>query len=159
MAFIWRAAPLTPFLWPAFGLTRSLYLKEFYVADAYRRQGVGKRLMQGVFDEAGKRGCGRVEWTPDANNADAQAFYDALGVLPRSPRSSTGWKTAAPARRSPANPAGAGTVLFDVVRKLTERAIAGSPCVSPRPTLESQPRFSQHRAGARSEDQPPGSID
>jgi ribosomal protein S18 acetylase RimI-like enzyme len=68
------------FLWPAVGLTRSLYLKELYVADAYRRQGIGRLLMNALLEAAGKHGCSRVEWTTDTNNASAQAFYEDLGL-------------------------------------------------------------------------------
>ncbi len=68
------------FLWPAVGLTRSLYLKELYVANDYRRRGVGKLLMQAIFDVAGKHGCSRVEWTTDSDNSGAQAFYANLGL-------------------------------------------------------------------------------
>jgi GNAT superfamily N-acetyltransferase len=68
------------FLWPAIGLTRSLYLKELYVADLYRRQGVGRLLMNALLEVAGKHGCSRVEWTTDTDNARAQAFYEELGV-------------------------------------------------------------------------------
>src|SRR5438270_12118973 len=32
------------FLWPAVGVTRSLYLKELYVAAAHRRNGIGTLL-------------------------------------------------------------------------------------------------------------------
>jgi GNAT superfamily N-acetyltransferase len=34
------------FLWPAAGVTRSLYLKEIYVAEAFRRRSIGALLMQ-----------------------------------------------------------------------------------------------------------------
>lgn len=68
------------FLWPAAGLTASLYLKELYVAGAYRRTGVGKLLMDGLAVIAGRRGLSRVEWTTDASNEGAQAFYEALGA-------------------------------------------------------------------------------
>ncbi len=68
------------FLWPAAGLTSSLYLKELYVAGAYRRQGVGAMLMDGLYKIAAERGCSRVEWTTDQDNPGAQAFYEALGV-------------------------------------------------------------------------------
>jgi GNAT superfamily N-acetyltransferase len=67
------------FLWPAVGLTRSLYLKELYVAERYQRQGIGKLLMQAVFEIAGQYGCSRVEWTTDTDNVGARAFYDMLG--------------------------------------------------------------------------------
>jgi GNAT superfamily N-acetyltransferase len=67
------------FLWPAVGLTHSLYLKELYVAEAHRRGHVGQALMQRLTDVARARGCSRVEWTTDKPNQDAQAFYARLG--------------------------------------------------------------------------------
>lgn len=68
------------FLWPAVGLTRSLYLKEMYVIEAARRKGTGKLLMRNLYDIAIKCDCSRVEWTTDQENADAQRFYAELGV-------------------------------------------------------------------------------
>lgn len=68
------------FLWPAAGLTRSLYLKELYVSEAARGQGTGKLLMQRLYSIAAKHGCSRVEWTTDRGNLDAQRFYSHLGV-------------------------------------------------------------------------------
>jgi GNAT superfamily N-acetyltransferase len=70
------------FLWPAVGLTASLYLKELYVAEAYRRTGVGRLLMNGLYDVARRRGLSRVEWTTDTSNVGAQAFYESLGARP-----------------------------------------------------------------------------
>ena len=67
------------FVWPAVGLTRSLYLKELYVPASHRHRGVGKLLMQAIFEEAGERGCSRVEWTTDTDNTGAQDFYRQLG--------------------------------------------------------------------------------
>lgn len=67
------------FLWPAVGLTRSLYLKELYVAKAHRARGIGKLLMGGIFGVAAEQGCSRVEWATDKDNLDAQRFYDRLG--------------------------------------------------------------------------------
>lgn len=63
-----------------FGLTRSLYLKELYVAVAARRKGVSKLLMRHLHDTAIKCDCCRVEWTTGRKNADAQRFYAKLGV-------------------------------------------------------------------------------
>jgi GNAT superfamily N-acetyltransferase len=68
------------FLWPAAGVTRSLYLKELYVAQARRRQGIGKLLMENLFTVAAKHGCSRVEWTTDQESKGAQRFYAELGV-------------------------------------------------------------------------------
>ena len=68
------------FLWPAVGLTRSLYLKELYVAETARRKGVGRLLIQRLYDIAVKNECSRVEWTTDQGNRDAQRFYARLGI-------------------------------------------------------------------------------
>jgi GNAT superfamily N-acetyltransferase len=70
------------FLWPAVGLTASLYLKELYVAASRQRNGVGTLLMQGLYRIAAERGCSRVEWTTDQDNTGAQEFYEALGAKP-----------------------------------------------------------------------------
>ena len=80
MATGWLAWPAYSFLWPAVGLTSSLYLKELYVADDHRGQGIGTLLMQALFEAAAKHGCSRVEWTTDRDNTGAQEFYDRLGV-------------------------------------------------------------------------------
>jgi GNAT superfamily N-acetyltransferase len=68
------------FLWPAIGLTRSLYLKELYVSGAARKKGIGRVLMQRLYQIAAKNECSRVEWTTDRDNVDAQRFYAQLGV-------------------------------------------------------------------------------
>jgi GNAT superfamily N-acetyltransferase len=68
------------FLWPAVGLTRSLFLKELYVTDTARRTGLGKLIMQSLAEVAIKHDCSRVEWQTDRPNNDAQHFYTELGV-------------------------------------------------------------------------------
>jgi GNAT superfamily N-acetyltransferase len=68
------------FLWPAVRVTRSLFLKELYVAESHRRIGVGDLLMDGLSDIAKKHKCGRVEWMTDLGNRNAQEFYAARGV-------------------------------------------------------------------------------
>jgi GNAT superfamily N-acetyltransferase len=70
------------FLWPAVGLSASLYLKELYVAAAARRAGVATALMRGLYVIAAGRGCSRVEWTTDDSNEQAKAFYAAFGAKP-----------------------------------------------------------------------------
>ncbi|MBO4205587.1 GNAT family N-acetyltransferase [Micromonospora echinofusca] len=68
-------------LWPAAGVTASLYLKELYVRRSHRRQGLGRQLMREICSIAYDSGCSRVEWTTDRDNTEAQAFYRRLGVL------------------------------------------------------------------------------
>lgn len=68
------------FLWPAVGLTRSLYLKELYVAESARCCGIGKILMHNAYEIAAKHNCSRVEWTADRDSIDARGFYSRIGV-------------------------------------------------------------------------------
>lgn len=68
------------FLWPAAGVTRSLYIKELYVAQRRRREGIGRVLIDSLFGVAAKHGCSRVEWTADQESHGAQCFYAALGM-------------------------------------------------------------------------------
>lgn len=68
------------FLWPAVGVTRSLYIKELYVAQRRRREGIGRVLMDCLFGVAAEHGCSRVEWTADQESHGTQCFYTALGI-------------------------------------------------------------------------------
>lgn len=71
------------FLWPAVGFTRSLFLKELYVAGSHRRTGVGRLLMDELFAVAKRHDCVRVEWTTDEINENARRFYAGLGARVR----------------------------------------------------------------------------
>lgn len=68
------------FLWPAVGLTKSLYLKELYVAESARRCGIGTLLMHNIFEVAAKHDCSRVEWSTESDNPDASEFYARIGA-------------------------------------------------------------------------------
>ena len=70
------------FLWPAAGVTRSLYLKELFVVRTHRHRGVGRLLVDRVRQVAVDTGCSRLEWTADRDNPDALGFYDKLGIAP-----------------------------------------------------------------------------
>jgi GNAT superfamily N-acetyltransferase len=70
-------------LWPAAGADTSLFLKELYVREGARRGGVGRALMAELRKIATASGCSRIEWTADADNPTALAFYAALHIAPR----------------------------------------------------------------------------
>jgi GNAT superfamily N-acetyltransferase len=72
-------AILNPYF-PGPRLTRGLYLKELYVAGAYRSAGVGEKLIEGIRTLARQRGDTRVLWTTGEGNTGAQRFYDRLGM-------------------------------------------------------------------------------
>lgn len=69
------------FLWPAAGVSRSLYLKELYVAEHSRRQGVGRLLMEEIIRIARVHRCSRVEWTTEEGNLAARRFYSAIEAV------------------------------------------------------------------------------
>ena len=60
----------------------SCYLQDLFTAPASRGKGVGKALIEGVYEQARNAGCGRVYWQTHETNAAAQRLYD--GVAERS---------------------------------------------------------------------------
>jgi RimJ/RimL family protein N-acetyltransferase len=66
---------------PAFELTRSLYIRDLYVARTMRRHGVGQALVQAATRLALAEGFSAIEWTTDSGNAAARAMYEACGAM------------------------------------------------------------------------------
>ncbi|MGI4730232.1 MAG: GNAT family N-acetyltransferase [Janthinobacterium lividum] len=60
---------------------RGLYLEDLYVAPAARGLGVGTALLRHLAGIALDRRCGRFEWSVLDWNADAIAFYRAMGAV------------------------------------------------------------------------------
>jgi GNAT superfamily N-acetyltransferase len=65
---------------PAFELTRSLYIRDLYVAKAMRRRGVGQALVKAGARLALSEGFSALEWTTDSENTAARAMYEACGA-------------------------------------------------------------------------------
>jgi GNAT superfamily N-acetyltransferase len=57
-----------------------LYLEDLFVRPAWRRHGVGRKLLKELARIAVSRGCGRVEWAVLDWNEPAIKFYKALGA-------------------------------------------------------------------------------
>lgn len=55
------------------------FVTEFGIDEAYRRQGVGRELMEFIEADARAKGFPRIELDMWAFNQTAQAFYEALG--------------------------------------------------------------------------------
>ena len=60
---------------------RGLYLEDLYVTPDARGRGVGKALLRHLAGLAVERGCARFEWSVLDWNADAIAFYRAMGAV------------------------------------------------------------------------------
>ncbi|MEQ8895930.1 MAG: GNAT family N-acetyltransferase [Roseovarius sp.] len=62
------------------GRGTALFMKELFVDPQARGRGVGRHLMAGLVGIAEAEGCVRFDWQTDGDNADAQAFYKAVGA-------------------------------------------------------------------------------
>lgn len=58
-----------------------LHLEDLFVRPAFRKLGLGKRLMARLARIAVERDCGRFEWSVLDWNAPAIAFYRRLGAV------------------------------------------------------------------------------
>jgi GNAT superfamily N-acetyltransferase len=57
-----------------------IYLEDLFVRPAYRRRGIGQRLLSWLAAEAVARGCGRLEWAVLDWNTPSIRFYESLGA-------------------------------------------------------------------------------
>ena len=60
---------------------RGVYLEDLYVTPEARGRGVGRALLRHLAALALDRGCARFEWSVLDWNADAIAFYRAIGAV------------------------------------------------------------------------------
>lgn len=59
---------------------KALYLDDLYVREAFRNQGIGKRLLEAVIDLAQKERCRKVRWQVSKWNTAAIGFYKSMGA-------------------------------------------------------------------------------
>ena len=55
------------------------YLQDLFVDHAYRGRGLGRRLIQHVYEAAKSTGASRVHWLTHKTNTDAMLLYDRIG--------------------------------------------------------------------------------
>jgi GNAT superfamily N-acetyltransferase len=58
----------------------TLYIKELYVAESGRGQGIGEALMRAAAGEALALGCATIKWQVADWNTKARVFYEKLGA-------------------------------------------------------------------------------
>jgi GNAT superfamily N-acetyltransferase len=59
---------------------KTMYLDDLYVQSAYRGQGLGMQLLEGVFAAARAAGCKHVRWQVLDWNTPAIALYERIGA-------------------------------------------------------------------------------
>jgi GNAT superfamily N-acetyltransferase len=57
-----------------------IWLEDLYVRPAFRRQGLGRAMIQAVAKIGAAKNCGRFEWTALNWNKNALDFYRKLGA-------------------------------------------------------------------------------
>lgn len=67
-------------LFPAGDLSTAWFLKDIYVVDAARGEGIGEALIRACAKETVRRKGSRLDLTVDAGNDGARALYERLGA-------------------------------------------------------------------------------
>jgi GNAT superfamily N-acetyltransferase len=57
------------------------YLEDLFVDPAYRGSGIGRALIEAVYDESDRRGADRTYWATAGTNTTARRLYDDIGQL------------------------------------------------------------------------------
>ncbi len=58
------------------------YLQDLFTAERARGGGVGRKLIEAVYERARAKGASRVYWLTQEDNATARALYDKLADRP-----------------------------------------------------------------------------
>jgi GNAT superfamily N-acetyltransferase len=54
------------------------YLEDLFVAEHARKHGVGRKLIEAIYQLADERGCERVYWLTHESNTPARRLYDQV---------------------------------------------------------------------------------
>ena len=58
------------------------YLQDLFVSQSARKRGLGRALIEAVYEKARAAGASRVYWNTHETNATARALYDTLADRP-----------------------------------------------------------------------------
>jgi GNAT superfamily N-acetyltransferase len=72
-------------VFPAYELTRALYIRDLYVAQSMRRNGVAQAMVKAAARLTYAQNFSALDWTTETGNAGARQMYESCGarVLPR----------------------------------------------------------------------------
>ena len=59
---------------------KALYLDDLFVKEEFRKQGIGKKLLEAVIDFAKSEKCKKIRWQVSKWNANAIEFYKKMGA-------------------------------------------------------------------------------
>lgn len=59
-------------------ITPNCYLQDLFTAEPARGKGVGRRLIEAVYEQARLAGLSRVYWLTHETNTTARRLYDAV---------------------------------------------------------------------------------
>jgi GNAT superfamily N-acetyltransferase len=68
------------FNYSTWGSRSGLYLEDLFVARAFRKSGIARRLMIRLAQIADAHGCGRFQWVVHTDNAGALRLYESVGA-------------------------------------------------------------------------------
>ena len=76
----WRLVGLVHYLWHRSTITiePTCYLQDLFTAEAARGKGVGRALIEAVYEQARLAGVVQVYWRTHATNATARRLYDQV---------------------------------------------------------------------------------
>ena len=61
-------------------ISECCYLEDLYVNEAIRGQGMGRALIEHVYEFARQQNCNRVYWSTQESNKTARYLYDTLAT-------------------------------------------------------------------------------
>jgi len=78
-----QPAGLVHFLYHRHGwkIENVCYLQDLYVDPSVRGTGLGRRLIESVYDDADREGCPSVYWLTQDFNEAGRRLYDRVGTL------------------------------------------------------------------------------
>jgi len=62
-------------------IEKTCYLQDLYADPSVRGTGIGRKLIEAVYDAADTAGCPSVYWMTQDFNAEARKLYDRVAVL------------------------------------------------------------------------------
>jgi GNAT superfamily N-acetyltransferase len=58
-----------------------IYLHDLYMSPVARGKGIGRKLIEAVYEEAAKRDCDQVYWLTQDFNKEGRRLYDKVSTL------------------------------------------------------------------------------